>query len=96
MSEGITLETGRFSVDSWHNYCKGRWIGIEEIRIPSGEELKIPLSSADLNVEEFNEYMQNVEVFAATCGVWLDDVSEKLIKRLEATPVYEGEYREVA
>lgn len=73
MSESLKTENGKYSADIWHEYCKSRYIGVEEIQLPSGEILKKPLSSAELDKEQFNIYMTQVEVFAAENGIYLAD-----------------------
>jgi len=40
--------------------------------MPNGKTLQIPRSSADLDVSEFQDFMQKVEVFASEHDVWLE------------------------
>lgn len=75
MSEGIKLEAGRYSPETWHIYCKLRWIGGNDLTLPSGEVVTVPKSSSALDTKEFAEYMGMVEMFAAVQGVYLDEAA---------------------
>lgn len=77
MSEQIKLDTGKYSAEQWHIYTKSRFIGCQDIRLPSGEIITYPLSSADLDKAKFTVYLNNVMAFAADMGVFLDDEEMK-------------------
>lgn len=76
ISENIRLENGTFSPESWHVYFKLRFIGGDDYKLPSGETIVRPRSSADLDKAHFNIYMNQVEVWAAEQGVYLPDMEE--------------------
>jgi hypothetical protein len=61
IAEQAWLDGRRFSKDAWHEYLKREFIG--QIELPGGGVLA--MSSSDLNVEQFSQYMQQVEVYAA-------------------------------
>ena len=61
-----------FSAESYHLFFKSRFLGCEEVRMPNGKTMLIANSTADLDVAEFNEYMEKVEAWAAERDVWLD------------------------
>jgi hypothetical protein len=63
-----------YSPETWHTYCKSRWIGCDDTLMPNGKTLSIPKSSANLDVTEFNDYMAKVEAWAMERGVWLDEI----------------------
>ena len=65
-----------FSADSWHQYCKSRWLGCDDVPLPNGKVLTIPKSTAALDVAEFGEYMDKVEAWAAERDVWLADLDD--------------------
>lgn len=50
----------KYDSETWHDFLKGHFIGYDDL--PFGG--KRPLSSATLNTEEFNVYMEKVELFA--------------------------------
>jgi hypothetical protein len=62
-----------YSAETWHAYCKSRWIGCDDIRLPNGKVLTAPKSSAALDVQEFADYVTKVEAWAAERGVFLAD-----------------------
>ena len=76
MSEQISPNGATYSPESWHLYCKGRYLGMRDVTLPSGQVVTVPLSSADLDTGEFARYMAEVEAFAAECGVYLPDMQE--------------------
>jgi hypothetical protein len=62
-----------YSADTYHQYCKSRWLGCDDTRLPNGKTLTIPRSTAALSTEEFAEYVAKVEAWAAERGVYLAD-----------------------
>jgi hypothetical protein len=63
-----------YSAEQWHHYCKSRWIGCDDVKLPNGKVLTIPRSSAALDVTEFADYMTQVEAWAAERHVYLADL----------------------
>ncbi len=64
-----------FSADTWHTYAKQRFLGCDEVELPNGKMAQIPRSSADLDTQEFNEYMAAVEQFAQEHEIYMDDLA---------------------
>ena len=62
-----------YSADSWHTYCKSRWLGCDDVALPNGKTIALPRSTAGLDVAEFAEFMDAVEAWAAERGVYLAD-----------------------
>ena len=62
-----------YSPKQYHLYYKEKFIGATDYRLPNGKVLTIPNSTADLDVAEFSEYMEQVEADAAERGVYLDE-----------------------
>lgn len=54
----------QYSKDAWHEYFKREFIGIEEL--PGGGQIGI--STTKLTVEEFGNYMTQIEAWAAAQG----------------------------
>lgn len=65
ISEQVETEGKKYSPEIWHEYFKREFIGREEL--PNGEVRG--KSSTRLNVIEFSEFMNHVEVFAVEHGV---------------------------
>lgn len=62
-----------YSAETWHVWCKSKFLGCEEVKLPSGKTLLIPNSTADLEIPEFADYMTKVEAWANEHDVWLED-----------------------
>jgi hypothetical protein len=77
LSDKLQPQGKVYSVESWHNYCKSRFLGCDEFPMPTGKTMIIPKSSANLDVAEFGEFMDKVEAWANTDhNIYLEDVSE--------------------
>ena len=74
ISEKIKPEGIQHSPEVWHVYMKQRFLGVDEVRMPNGHELKIPKSSAELDVDQFNEFMARVEEWAMSRNVYLEEM----------------------
>lgn len=69
IAEQAWLDGRRFDKESWHEHFKREFIGVVEL--PGGGLRS--MSSSDLNVEQFSQFMQQVEAYAATqLGVIFD------------------------
>lgn len=73
ISDGVKVNGEHFAAKVWHEYCKERFLGADEMRLPNGKSRLIVRSTADLEVPDFNDYMTRVEVWASERGVWLDE-----------------------
>lgn len=65
----IAEQLGISDVDAWHEWCKRRFIGTKEVRLPDGEIVHIGQSSKDLSVSDFCDYMTSIEAWAVEQGV---------------------------
>ena len=61
-----------YSSDTWHRYFCQRFLGADEVRVPNEKTLIVPHGSSDLDVQEFNDFMMQVEEFAGRHGVYLE------------------------
>lgn len=57
----------------WKVMFKDRWLGYEEFTRPDGVVITKLKSTADCDVDELNEFMTKVEVFAAEKGIWVEE-----------------------
>lgn len=73
LSEKVKPNGQQFSPESFHTYLKCRFLGMRELQMPSGQAITVPVSSADLDTSEFNDYMTQCEAWAAEMGVYLED-----------------------
>ena len=52
---------------------KAEWLGFIEFRKPDGNVIQVLRSTADCDVVELNNFMTQVEAFAAQKGIYLED-----------------------
>lgn len=64
-----------YSADTWHQYAKSRWLGADDVTLPNGKTLTVPHSTANLSVDEFNDYITKLEAWANERGVYLADLA---------------------
>lgn len=55
-----------FSKEAWHEHLAEKFAPRKEIELPSGELKTVRLSTSDMKVKEFQAYMTQIEVYAAT------------------------------
>ena len=55
----------RYSAETWHEYCKGMFLGYELKAMPDGTEVKTPISTTTLNTAEMTDYQNRLQVWAA-------------------------------
>ena len=55
----------RYSAETWHEYCKGMFLGFELKAMPDGTELKTPISTTTLNTAEMTDYQNRIQAWAS-------------------------------
>lgn len=65
LAENVRVDGRRFDAATWHEYCKGRFLGFEVYRLKDGSEHKIPISTTSLDTAEMTEYQNNIQAWAA-------------------------------
>jgi hypothetical protein len=73
IADKLKPEGKQFSAESWHLYFKQRYLGCDDIALPNGKVIVRPRSSAELDKQEFAEYMYAVEAWANEHDVYLDE-----------------------
>jgi hypothetical protein len=74
------IDGKQFSDQTWHEFFKRTFIGCEELAMPDGTTELRGISTTKLSVDEFGEYMIQIEQYAAEQG-W---------------PLLAGEWRQAA
>jgi len=72
ISDKLKPEATTYSRVTWHEYFKERYLGADEVTLPNGKIRVISKSTTQLDKSEFNDYMQQVETWAAEHDVWLE------------------------
>ena len=62
-----------FSAETWHLWAKSRFLGCTDHVLPAGKSFVIPISTANLDQEQFGIYLDRVEAFANEHNCWLED-----------------------
>lgn len=73
MADKLNPQGKHYSADTWHEYCKSRWLGCKDIDLPNGKTMTITNSTADLDTGAFALYQEAVEAWANEHGAWLDE-----------------------
>jgi hypothetical protein len=66
IAASAVVDGKRFPQDTWHEFFKSEYIGLEEVTLPNGQVLKRPVSTTTLNKAQFSEYVERVMAYAAT------------------------------
>jgi hypothetical protein len=74
IAEQLKINEQQMTAETWHEWAKRRFIGVREIVLPDGEIVVMGMSSTDLSVAEFSDYMQMVEAWAVDHGVIFNDL----------------------
>lgn len=75
IADKLTPKGQAYSAETWHVWFKQRFLGCDEVKMPNGKVIQIPKSTADLDTQEFQEYVMRVEEFGMEHGVYLEDLS---------------------
>ena len=75
ISSNLTAKDGLYHSHQWWKVMmKDHFLGYEpEYRRPDGKVIEVLRSTADLSVDELNEFMTQVEMYANERGVYLED-----------------------
>lgn len=81
---GIAWIDGRqFSDQTWHEHFRRMFIGINDIPMPDGSVQQQGISTTTLSVEEFGNYMTQIEQWCAEQG-WVLMAAEDQVWRAAA------------
>jgi hypothetical protein len=73
ISDRLRPEGVQHSAKIWHIYFRQRFLGMLDITLPNGKTLSEPVSTSELDTASFNDYMTQVEVWAADHNVYLPE-----------------------
>jgi hypothetical protein len=72
-ADGLTPGGQKYGPNAFHLYYRTRFLGADDIELPNGRPLTIPRSTADLDADQFSEYLDKVQADAAERGIFLED-----------------------
>lgn len=73
ISEGLPVQGVAHSPEAWHHYFRQKFIGSEDMKLPTGKTFTQPISTTTLDVGAFAEYMTQIEAWAAGHGILFAD-----------------------
>lgn len=79
IAEQLKINEQQMSAETWHEWAKRRFIGVRELVLPDGEIAVLGMTSTDLSVADFSDYMQMLEVWAVEHGVIFNDLPDTRI-----------------
>lgn len=73
-SESLKPQGQSYAAETFHVYYKMKFLGADDVKLPSGKVVVMPKSSAELAKDEFHEYAEKVEADLNERGVYLDEL----------------------
>ena len=77
IAEQLRVNNELMSAETWHEWAKRRFIGVREVVLPDGEIVVLGMTSTELSVADFSDYMQMLEAWAVEHGVIFNDLPER-------------------
>ena len=74
ISDNLKPEGEAHTAEVWHQYFKQRYLGMDEVRLPNKKVIQTPKSSAELDTQEFAEYMAKVEQWGIEHKVYMEEM----------------------
>lgn len=74
IAEKVKPQGKIYSAEAFHEYFKQRYLGADDLDLPNGKTINIPHSTADLDTQEFNEYMAKVEQWGIEHEVYMEEL----------------------
>lgn len=75
IADKIHPDGEHFGAPTWHLEFKRRFLGCDDVKLPSGRVVSIPRTTADLDVGAFADYMTQVEAWANERDAYLEDAA---------------------
>lgn len=65
LQENAWVNGRRFSKEAWHEHLAEMFCPRREIELPNGEIKSIRISTTDMKVKEFSDYIQEIDAWCA-------------------------------
>jgi hypothetical protein len=72
IAENAWVEGRQYDVETWKMYLVKKHLGIDEVKLPDGTIVDRPISTVDLTVDEFNNFMTRIEADMAELGIIIE------------------------
>lgn len=73
IADQLKVKGAVYNAATWHTYLCQRYLGCNDITLPNGKVLTMPVSTTGLTKDEFSEYFERCLSWAAEHGVVLPD-----------------------
>lgn len=74
IADQLKISGSHYTSNCWHVYFRQRYLGCVDITIPNGSIISMPRSTADLNKEEFSEYLEKLMAWCSAHDVILPEI----------------------
>lgn len=74
IAEQLPVKGQGYTANTWHAYLVQRYLGCNDIILPNGKVVTMPVSTSTLTNEEFGEYFEKCMAWGAEHGVTLPDI----------------------
>lgn len=74
IAEQLPVKGQGYTANTWHAYLVSRYLGCNDITLPNGKVLTMPVSTSALTKDEFSEYFEKCLAWASEHGVVLPDI----------------------
>lgn len=76
ISDSILPDGRRYNADTWHEYCKTRWLSTMMVELPNGEIKEVERTTTNLTKHEFSDYITQVLAWCSDMGMrWSDEMT---------------------
>ena len=65
----ITVDGRKHEAKVWHEYFKMQYLGYDDLTLPDGKTVIIPLSTTKLNTKQMSDYQSQIEQFGIDHGI---------------------------
>lgn len=72
---GVLSDQTGYSKDDMHEFFKGKFLPVETKKI-MGKEVTVSASTADLDVKQFTEYLEQICAWAGEFGFYLSKIED--------------------
>ncbi len=69
MAEQLKPQGKVYTAEVWHEYFRQRFLGAEDVVLPNGKTVVRSMSTTELDIDEFSDYLTQVQVWAVEHGI---------------------------
>ena len=69
IADNVWIDGRKYEAKVWHEYFKTEYLGFDDLTLPNGKTVIIPLSTTKLNTKQMTEYQTKIELFGSSHGI---------------------------